>query len=359
MNHRHARAPMSLVLFATIVALSGCQNAPPTSSGTEVVTPLPFGGGASEAGQQQATISGQATLGDQPLANAQLTVLDAVTNEEARVISPGGGNAIASGSANLKTDAEGRFNLTLAGIAPGQVVRVVAHADGKTLTTLISGDGETLASARQVQRTADGLPETIDEAKQSLTLYTLLSRETTMLSKLADASLRMLAPLKPKAAADVVKGFFTKMRAEMPAMTTYMMSGSAEVARVISDLDPKTGEPGPTATAALSDAMVGSGNFQMWLDFHRGTIESLLTAIKTRANIDPNLLAKLPRLKNMAVPGTGVTISLDERYLTVVTAGKTVRIDLTDYAQLDAAVKSEDFRKAFIYSPAGAQTAAK
>jgi hypothetical protein len=349
---------MSLVLVATIVALSGCQNAPPASS-TEVVTPLPFGGGASEAGQRQAILSGQATLGDKPLANAHLTVLDAVTNEEAQVISPGGGNAVASSAANLKTDAEGRFNLTVAGIAPGQVVSLVAHADGKTLTTLVSGDGETLESARQVQRTADGQPETLLEAKQTFTLYTILSPETTLLSKLSGASLRMLAPLKPKAAADVVKGFFAKMRAEMPGMKPYMMSGSAEIARVMADLDRKTGEPGPTATAALSAAMVGSGNFQMWLDFHRGTIESLLTAIKTRSNIDPNLLARLPGLKNMAVPGTGLTISLDERYLTVVTADKTVRIDLTDYAQLDAAVKSDDFRKAFLYSSATAQTSSK
>lgn len=322
MTHRIHHAPVSLVLAAAIAAtLAGCGNG--ATSKSEVIAPVPFSQGANVAGQQSADVNGQVMFQGAPLANAQLKVLDAMTDEPAPVIAPGGGN--------LVTDADGRFHFQLTGIAPGQVVRVVASADGKTLSTLISGDGQSIDPGRSVQ---------------ALGVSANLSEQTTLLSLMADGALRMSGMLQPKAASSIVADLFQKMRAQLPQLTSRFES--AQLLAILGGLQPDTGALSATAAAQLNTMLANSGELQTWLDLNRSSLEAILQAIKTRSNLSPELYERLGRLQNVPLPGTGMTVSFDEHFLTVVDAGGTpVKVDLTNYAQLDAMASSPAFQKAF------------
>jgi hypothetical protein len=331
MNHRRAHAHISLVLAVAIAALAGC-NASPTSK-TEVIAPLPFGQEAPAEGQQEAHLGGEVTLNGQPLANAQLRVLDAMSGEPVMVIAPSGGNVVASGGANLTTNDIGRFHVDLVGIAPGQVVRVVATANGQTVSTLVSGDGMTIDPGRTVQALYVNAP--INEA-------------STMLSLMADGALRMSQMVKPKAASAIIADLFKQMQVQIPLLNTSIGYNMLASSGVLNGMNPETGELSADGAAKLNTMLASTGNLQTWLDLNRSTIEQILVAVKTRANLNPALFQRLGKMQNVPLPGTGVVISLDERYLTIVGAdGKTVKLDLTDYAQLEAAAQSAEFRQAF------------
>lgn len=333
MMFRTARAPITLMLAATIATLAGCQSPSPAPQ-TDVIAPVPFtgGGGGEVATLEPVSISGQAMLGDRPMANAKVLVLDAMSDAEARVIAPGGGNVVSAGGANLTTDAEGRFNVQLAGLLPGQVVRVMATKDGQTLAALVGADGDSLDSNRQVQAVSSSIQ---------------LNFASSMLTYLADGALKMTQALKPKAAAEVVRELFAKMRAEKPGMMV-VLGNTALTARLTVAIDPNRGTITDDGAKAISEMLVDGGALQAWLDLNRGTIEQILTTIQAKGNVNPDLLKALGRLKNVKLPGTGITVSLDERFLTVTNqAGKVVKVDVTDYTQLVSAAANGELRDVF------------
>lgn len=357
MNHRHARAPLSLILAAAIAALAGCQNmSPPTQ--TEVITPLPFGNGGSQA--QPIDLSGRVMMGETPFADADVRIVDAMTNADVRivapgggnvvapgggnVVAPGGGNVVAAGGANLKTDAEGRFSVQLAGLTPGQVVRITASRGGETLATLVSADGRSLVGGRSVQ---------------ALQTSFELSLASTMITALADTGLRLAKTLTPKAANAIVGDYFDQLQAQMPFFSTYVLSNMPTVRRVLQGFDPATGTMSPDSQDALSTALSTSGQLQIWLDFNRGTIMQILELLKTGSNISPDLINRLGTLKDLAIPGTGLSVSLDENFLTIVRAeqkdaagnvtqpAKRVTIDVTQHDEIQKVVASGEFIEIF------------
>ncbi|MFN3430098.1 MAG: hypothetical protein ACK46X_09100 [Candidatus Sericytochromatia bacterium] len=340
MTHRTARASITLVLAAALAASAGCQSPSPAAQ-TEAIAPLPFGGGGGEVGMlEPVSISGQAMVGDQPMANAKVLILDAMTDAEARVIAPSGGNVVSAGGnnvvsaggANLTTDAEGRFSVQLAGLQPGQVVRVMTTKDGQTLAALVGADGDSLDSGRQVQAVTSSIQ---------------LNFASSMLTYLASGALKMTQALKPKAAAEVVRDLFAKMRAEKPGMMA-VLGNTALTARLMVAVDPSKGTITEDGARAISDMLVEGGALQAWLDLNRGTIEQILQAIQAKGNVNPDLLKALGRLQDVKLPGTGITVTLDERFLVVTNqAGKVVRVDVTDYAQLVSAAANGELRDVF------------
>jgi hypothetical protein len=333
MTHRTARDPITLMVAAALAALAGCQSPSPAPQ-TDVIAPVPFtgGGGGEVATLEPVAVSGQAMLGDQPMANARVLVVDAMTDAEARVIAPGGGNVVSAGGANLTTDGEGRFHVQLAGLLPGQVVRVMATKDGQTLAALVGADGDSLDSSRQLQAVTSSLQ---------------LDVASSMLTYLADGALKMTQALKPKAAAEVVRELFAKTRAEKPGLMA-VLGNTALTARLTVAIDPSRGTLTDDGAQAISEMLVEGGALQAWLDLNRGTIEQILKTIQAKGNVNPDLIKALGRLKNVKLPGTGITVSLDERFLIVTNqAGKVVKVDVTDHAQLVSAAANGDLRDVF------------
>ncbi|MNS17468.1 hypothetical protein D3C72_491440 [compost metagenome] len=222
--------------------------------------------------------------------------------------------------------------MQLAGLLPGQVVRVMATKDGQTLAALVGADGDSLDSNRQVQAVTSGIQ---------------LNFASSMLTYLADGALKMTQALKPKAAAEVVRDLFAKMRAEKPGMMV-VLGNTALTARLTVAIDPNRGTLTDDGARAISEMLVEGGALQAWLDLNRGTIERILTTIQAKGNVNPELLKALGRLKNVKLPGTGIEVSLDERFLTVTNqAGKVVKVDVTDYAQLVSATANGELRDVF------------
>ncbi|MFN3429596.1 MAG: hypothetical protein ACK46X_06555, partial [Candidatus Sericytochromatia bacterium] len=100
-------------------------------------------------------LQGQATFHGEPIANADIRVVDARTDRQAAsIVSAGSGNLVAVGSsqliavgsgnavgpvAPLRTDAEGRFSLRVSGLGAGGAARVVVVAGTNALSTLVIG----------------------------------------------------------------------------------------------------------------------------------------------------------------------------------------------------------------------------
>jgi hypothetical protein len=99
-------------------------------------------------------LQGIATVNDTLLANAKLTAIDLASGKPLTLIAAGGQNLIAAGGQNYAlrkaadpgTDDTGRFDYELQGLAPGQVVKLVASAGGRTLVALFDGQGNAVGA---------------------------------------------------------------------------------------------------------------------------------------------------------------------------------------------------------------------
>ncbi|MFP5503018.1 MAG: hypothetical protein ACLGIN_11050, partial [Candidatus Sericytochromatia bacterium] len=95
---------------------------------------------------QWTVVEGQATFKGRPLADKTVRVIDALTDEPAKALGAGattadlGESALAVQAAGeLKTDAEGRYRLAIAGLTPGAAARIVVASGESGLTTLVPG----------------------------------------------------------------------------------------------------------------------------------------------------------------------------------------------------------------------------
>ena len=157
--------------------LAGCNGArflmggDPTQPVNPAATNTP---GATAPQGRTLTVRGTASLSTGALANASVKVFDAVTNMPAQVIAAGGANVVAAGGANVvaagganfavlqagkrpapqigaasfSTDAEGKFSIPVGNMQPGMVIRLVVTANGKTVSTLITGSGKALMGTK-------------------------------------------------------------------------------------------------------------------------------------------------------------------------------------------------------------------
>jgi hypothetical protein len=356
MRHRPAATPLSLVIALAIVALAGCQTAPPETS-TQVIAPKPFGATTPGAEAHPLTVSGQALIAGQPLANAQISVTDAVTGEAVGVIAPGGGNVIAPGGGNAvapgganaapTTDANGAFRFDLAEMSAGRAVRIVATDGDRQVMTLVTGDGQSLAPGAHVLATATQVAVALSEL-------------TTTLTYMSSGAFRMLALLKPEAATFLMQTTLAKLNARAPGITTYLAANPALLSKLVTS-GALGGDGLPTvAGGALMQVIAGTGGLQPWLDLNRDTIAQLVAAVRSRGSLSPDLIARLSHLKNLPLAGTGLVVSLDERSLTVANVQGQVltTVDLTDTAHLEAAIQDPTFQQVFrvVAAAAGEKT---
>lgn len=148
-------SPRRLALSATLslAVLAGCQApvVPPTAS--PEATPVPVAPQAPAASPeataqplQWTVIEGQATFKGRPLADKPVRVIDALTDMPAKLLGAGATTAELGESAlavqaegELKTDAEGRYRLSIAGLQPGAAARIVVASGESGLTTLVPG----------------------------------------------------------------------------------------------------------------------------------------------------------------------------------------------------------------------------
>lgn len=156
------------------------------------------------------TLAGLASLNGAALANAEIKVFNALTGAPAQVVAADGGNVVAPGAGNfavqgdsLKTDAQGNFNLKLAGLTPGSVAQVVVSADGKALSALVTGDGAT--SAYNVQ---------------AVTFQLNVNEVSTAINALAAGMLKIAANLQSGARTPIIRDLMTDLEALKPELAT-------------------------------------------------------------------------------------------------------------------------------------------
>jgi hypothetical protein len=252
-------------------------------------------------------LQGVALVNDAPLANARLTAFDLATGRPLPLIAAGGQNLIAAGGQNLiaaggqnyavaqapeaGTDVGGRFDCALAGLTPGQVVKVVATANGRTLVAVFDGSGNAIgaeASAYRLTQAAGALvvrlrltlastaaskafegaiklqfqrtdsPEAITQvlaaARRTLgTLEQAIARKPELATRLADLVGANGEIAQTRAFTEVVAALGVVDAVAQDIKDTLRTLGTATEATVTGDLDKVTAEDFPIGTVTITE----------------------------------------------------------------------------------------------------------
>lgn len=156
MSSRSPRLTVALSAGLSLALLAGCAapmaTVPPTQP-TDSAAPAGPGSAAPAVAPTPATLQdvwtleGQATRAGVPVANAPITVYDALTDAPAG--STPDGLLVVNGE--LKTDAEGRYRVTLANLKPGRAARLFVDGGAWSLSTVARPGEPTAAPAYRVQ----------------------------------------------------------------------------------------------------------------------------------------------------------------------------------------------------------------
>jgi hypothetical protein len=250
--HAYRRAP--IVALACVVLLSACHGGATTASkvpSTEPGTTVAATNAQKAAPVKTTLLQGLTSIGNTPLVGAQLRVVDAINNTPIGIVAAGGGNIVAAGGGNIVaagggnivaagggnivatgggnlsaaggghyrlqnlagksivTDAKGSFKIAVAGLKPGRVARIIATLKGKTVTCLVSGDGQAIDPKATKKYALFATSDTSDlEAVDGSTSFevdttdqVLLDPTHTMASNALAPALELLGRLSPEARA--------------------------------------------------------------------------------------------------------------------------------------------------------------
>lgn len=145
-----------------------------------------------------ATLQGKATFKGEALSGYAVSVLDARTGAPVTLANDlTGAKDLTVLNQNLVTAADGTFKLQVAGLTPGQALRVQVKKGNGLLETIVTSDQKALGAKQR--RVFDGTPE--------LTVSEL----TTAIARLARGVLEASSILTPEAAAPVLAKLSTEM----------------------------------------------------------------------------------------------------------------------------------------------------
>lgn len=158
MSSRSPRLTVALSAGLSLALLAGCaapMAAVPPTQPTDGAAPAGPGSAAPAVAPTPApatlqdvwTLEGQATRAGVPVANAPITVYDALTDAPAG--STPDGLLVVNGE--LKTDAEGRYRVTLANLKPGRAARLFVDGGAWSLSTVARPGEPTAAPTYRVQ----------------------------------------------------------------------------------------------------------------------------------------------------------------------------------------------------------------
>lgn len=257
--------PASEVLPAPVAAPPSVAPQTPTpaaTAGSPAPAPAP-----SPAVDNRLRLTGSVQRDGAPIPNARLALLDLATGAalaarpwtEARSLR-------LQGPAELRTDARGAFDLELAAIAPDQLVKAVATADGQTYVALLTASGETLEPAAAP---ADRY-ELAEAPSRRLTRHLTLTAASTAVAKAFEGVFKLLLQQAPAAPAGALGQALAAAQHAVKALQARLAGQPALAAALVASV----GEDGELRDldgfrAALSRA---------------GAFEALFEAVRARLN---------------------------------------------------------------------------
>lgn len=203
-----APAPVVPVPGATVAGPGPAGSAPAATTpvGNTPVAPTPA---APQA--EPVELAGEVVVAGKPVANATITVRNAITGAALTVAGTNGGP--------VTTDAQGRFSVLVSGVEPASVVTLQAENDTTRVSGLMRGDGKPVGGAAAMQLLALKFNIQLNEVSTAMALtyapfFALLdalagNEKDTTLKNLLNSADKNLADLdkalktKPDAAAQV------------------------------------------------------------------------------------------------------------------------------------------------------------
>ncbi|MDB5101037.1 MAG: hypothetical protein JWM80_5458 [Cyanobacteria bacterium RYN_339] len=277
-----SKLPLSALVLA--LALTACNTAktpvtPPKPKVTSTAKPTAPAVSATE-------LKGISEVGGKPLANAQIKVMDALTNKPLGIVAAGAGNIVAQGAGNivaqgagnivaqgagnyrlqatqvklLQTDAKGAFHLAVSGLAPGHVARVIATVNGKTVTCLVGGDGKSVggkAKGYMLSAVGDTALVSLGTGTYKVTssVNLTMSPATTALDNSYKPMIGMLGRLDAQARADNLAKLFEEASQSEDELEARFDADPTLAEKWLAAADPNTGDlPDALVTAILNDA---------------------------------------------------------------------------------------------------------
>lgn len=277
-----SRVPFSLLLA---LVLTGCPAPLPTSESGPSAPPS-----TSPAAPARLALSGTATFQGAPVANAELVVRDART-----------GAALADG---IRTDAQGRYAVTLTELAAVPAIRVVVS----------TGPGSALAATAPVApATGAGAGYRLAQADQATQIVDI-DATTTALTVLANGPLSLLPTDDPGKAAALAQQLLSKLEALASTISSQLAGQPPAANAVAESILPglgvlKTGNQGSAVAALVAT------------DASRRTLaEAIVETLRQAAGAITTLAAPI------RLVGLDATVSTLGNQLVVTTAsGKTLQ----------------------------------
>jgi hypothetical protein len=384
-RHPAFAVTVSLCLLAGCTTPSGGLLVPTDAAATgNVVSPgggnvvAPGSGNAPAAGTEGVAlaftaIQGQATFHGQPLANAEIRILDARTDAPAviapgggnviapgggnviapgggnviapgggnviapgggNVIAAGGGNVIAAGGGNLRTDAQGNFNLNVAGLSGGGMARLVVVAGGNAMTTLVSDGGSLTPQGYKVQQAGGPVQAPINEV-------------TTTVSHLAYGALHLSRLVKPAVGAPLVTTMMQGLQAEAAKYDAAFKAQPHTANSLVEETDPLTGAPRNPKDSIIPTLLANTNTKKTVFALNKTVIAGIAKGVADPESQASDLATVREEIQDVPFVGTGLSASAGEGAITLETAtGQTISLDLKNPDSLDATLSSTSFTQA-------------
>lgn len=431
MRHLRPRLPLQHAAFAVTVSLclvAGCTTPSGgllvatdgaatgnvvSPGGGNVVAPgsgnvvAPGSGNAPATGVALAftTIQGQATFHGQPLANAEIRILDARTDAPA-VIAPGGGNVIAPGGGNViapgggNVIAPGGGNVIAPGggnvIAPGggNVIapgggNVIAPGGGNVIApgggnVIAAGGGNVIAAgggnlrtdaqgnfnlnvaglsgggmARLVVVAGGNAMTTLVSDGGSLTpqgykvrqaggpVQAPINEVTTTVSHLAYGALHLSRLVKPAVGAPLVTTMMQGLQAEAAKYDAAFKAQPHTANSLVEETDPLTGAPRNPKDSIIPTLLANTNTKKTVFALNKTLIAGIAKGVADPESQASDLATVRAEIQDVPFVGTGLSASAGEGAITLETGtGQTVSLDLSNPGSLDATLSSTGFTQA-------------
>jgi hypothetical protein len=426
LRNLRSRLPFQHTAFAVTVSLcliAGCTTptggllVPTTTTTTgNVVSPgggnvvAPGSGNAPAAATEGVAlaftaIQGQATFHGQPLANAEIRILDARTDAPAviapggaNVIAPGGGNVIAAGGGNViaagggNVIAPGGGNVIAPGggnvIAPGGG-NVIAAGGGNVIAAgggnvIAAGGGNVIAAGGGNLRTdaqgnfnlniaglsgggmarlvvvaggnamttlvSDGgalTPQGYRVQQAGGAVQAPINEVTTTVSHLAYGALHLSRLVKPAVGAPIVTTMMEGLQAEAAKYDAAFKAQPNTANSLIAETDPLTGAPRNPKNSIIPTLLANTNTKKTVFALNKDVIAGIAKGVADPESQASDLEKVREEVQDVPFVGTGLTASAGAGTITLETAGgQTVSLDLKDPTSLDATLSSTSFTQA-------------
>lgn len=265
-------------------------------------------------------LAGQALIGREALANAEVKVLDAA-NGSSIAVQPGALAGYGLRQSSFKTDAAGNFAFQMPTPRRGDVYRIVVSDGRRTITTLIG-----VVSNEQNDRDALAF-QSLDNRPTSSTRTDAFSFAVTPATTLADSSVKSLIPLAKTLTAEAESRLFLEMLnsgqnfAEQISRTFTTNEFSALVESTDANsgvLEPKT----------LSEAMGRAGLERLFRQTVAESIQLLSQLRSVASNVDPGADTEVAPDELEALASAGFDVSVEGTTINISGNGLDVGFDI-------------------------------